>query len=145
MISKTINYDRQHQYTMIDYAKYSTHREEKYCMKQIILLLLLTLSISAFALDDYYIKKAQNHQCEAEYYQKKVDSYRREAEYYLKKADYQRESAYYTRNGDLDSAKSNSRYAETQWITITQLRYATQADEKVTMYLRWSVEALRKQ
>lgn len=54
-------------------------------MKQFLFLLLLTISVSAFAQDDYYIKKAQSYQREAEYYQKKADGYRREAEYYLKK------------------------------------------------------------
>ena len=44
-------------------------------MKQFLFLLLLTMSVSTFAQDDYYIKKAQNYQREAEYYQKKADGY----------------------------------------------------------------------
>ena len=71
--------------------------------------------ISVSAQNDYYIKKAQSYQREAVYYQKKADGYRDNAEYYLKKAEkYQRDAAYYTMRGDLDRAKTYSRYAENE-------------------------------
>ena len=55
-------------------------------MKRILMLLMVMSAVSAAvpAQDDYYLKKAQGYQREAEYYQKKADGYRREAEYYLK-------------------------------------------------------------
>jgi hypothetical protein len=67
----------------------------------------------SFAHSDYYIKKAQSYQREVEYYQKKAEGYRREVTHYLKKAEgYQREAAYYTNRGDIDRAKSRTRYAK---------------------------------
>ena len=83
-------------------------------MKQLLFIFtMIAISvISVSAQNDYYIKKAQGYQREAEYYQKKAEGYRREAAYYLKKAEgYQREVAYYTKRGDLDRAKTYSRYA----------------------------------
>lgn len=71
-------------------------------MRKILLFItmFLTLVTTAFAQNDYYIKKAQSYQREAEYFHKKAESYRREAEYYLKKANgYQLEAAYYTKKG----------------------------------------------
>lgn len=55
-------------------------------------LLILLLALSALPLvmsaqDDFYLRKAQGYQREAEYYQKKAEGHRREAEYYLKKAE----------------------------------------------------------
>ena len=48
--------------------------------------------------------------------------------------------------GDLDRAKTYSRYAENEMDKYeTQLRYAGQADDKAAMYLRWAGDALRKQ
>ena len=65
------------------------------------------------AQNDYYIKKAQSYQREAEFYQKKADGYGRKAAYYLKKEEgYQRDAAYYTKRGDFDRANTYSRYAE---------------------------------
>ena len=46
----------------------------------------LLSSLTLLTTDDYYLRKAQSYQREAEYYQKKADSYRHEAEYYHKKA-----------------------------------------------------------
>ena len=68
-------------------------------------------------------------------------------DYYIKKAQsYQRDAAYYTMRGDLDRAKTYSRYAENEMDKYeTQLRYAGQADDKAAMYLRWAADALRKQ
>lgn len=82
--------------------------------KRLVLVVVFLISVSStFAQNDYYIKNAQNYQREAEYYQKKADGYRDNAEYYLKKAEKnQRDAAYYTRHGDLDRAKTYSRYAE---------------------------------
>lgn len=99
------------------------------------------------AQSDYHIKKAQSYQRQAEFYQKKAEGYRREAEYYMKKAEnYQRNAAYYTKKGNLDRAKSYSRYAEdAMGLYNFQLRYAMQADEKAVMYMRWAAEALNKQ
>ncbi len=75
-------------------------------------------AFAASAQDDYHIKDAQS---------------------------YQREAAYYTKKGDWDRAKSNSRYAESALDSYKiQLRYARQADEKAAMYLKWAADALRK-
>ena len=86
-------------------------------MKRLFLLLLCMVAVVDIttAQSDYYIKKAQSYQREAEYYQKKADGCRREAAYYLKKAEgYKREAAYYLKRGDLDRAKTYSRYAENE-------------------------------
>ena len=50
-------------------------------MKRLLFVftLILVSVFSASAQNDYYIKKAQNYQREAEFYQKKADGYRREA------------------------------------------------------------------
>lgn len=89
-------------------------------MKRILMLLMVmsAVSVAVPAQDDYYLKKAQG---------------------------YQREAAYYTRKGDLDRARSYSRYAENAMDDYkTQLRYAENADEKAATYLRWAAEALEK-
>lgn len=86
-------------------------------MKRLLLIFtMIAISVlTVSAQSDYYIKKAQSYQREAEYYQKKADGYRREAAYYLKKAEgYQHDAAYYTKRGDLDRAKTYSRYAENE-------------------------------
>ena len=58
---------------------------------------------------------------------------------------YQREVAYYTKRGDLNRAKTYSRYAENEMDKYeTQLRYAVQADDKAAMYLRWTADAFKK-
>ena len=116
--------------------------------KILILLTILFISVNVvLGQSDYHIRKSQSYQREAEYYQKKADGYRREAAYYLKKAEgYQRDVAYYTKRGDLDRAKTYSRYAENEMYKYeTQLRNAAQADDKAAMYLRWAADALRKQ
>ena len=58
-------------------------------MKRILTLMIILIVSETLVLaqNDYYIKKAQSYQREAEYYQKKADGYRREAAYYLKKVD----------------------------------------------------------
>ena len=82
------------------------------------LLLMLLCAVGMFATDylreaEYYQRKAESYRREAEYYQKKAQGYEREAEYYLKKAEsYQREAAYYTKRGDMDRARTQTRYAE---------------------------------
>lgn len=86
-------------------------------MKRLLFIFtMIAISVlTVSAQSDYYIKKAQSYQREAEYYQKKADGYRREAAYYLKKAEgYQHDAAYYTKRGDLDRAKTYSRYAENE-------------------------------
>ena len=51
-----------------------------------------------------------------------------------------------SKTGDLDRAKTYSRYAENEMDKYeTQLRYAAQADDKAAMYLRWAGDALKKQ
>ena len=112
----------------------------------VILTLLLSLvCISAYA-DDYSARQAKRYTQEAEYYQKKADGYRREAQYYLKKAEgYQREAAYYTRKGDADRAKDYNRRADRAMDDYkTQMRYAANADDKATDYLRKASNALRR-
>lgn len=47
--------------------------------------MLAEMSVTVFSQSDYYIRKAQGYQREAEYCRKKADGYRREATYYLKK------------------------------------------------------------
>ena len=95
-------------------------------MKRLLFIftMIAISALSVSAQSDYYIKKAQSYQREAEFYQKKADGYRREAAYYLKKAEgYQREVAYYTKRGDLNRAKTYSRYAENEMDKYeTQLR-----------------------
>ena len=65
----------------------------KHLLLTIISLLLFVPSLSA---DDYYRKKAESYQREAEYYQKRADNYRREAQYYLDRANARRPT---TRSG----------------------------------------------
>ena len=49
------------------------------------------------------------------------------------------------RDGDLDRAKTYSRYAENEMDKYqTQMRYAAEADEKAAMYLQWAADALSK-
>ena len=55
---------------------------------------------------------------------------------------YQRDAAYYTKCGDLNRAKTYSRYAENE---MDKYETATQADDKAAMFLRWAADALRKQ
>ena len=63
----------------------------------------------------------------------------------LKAEGYQREAAYYTKRGDIDRAKTQTRYAEDAIDKYkTQLRYASDADDKAAMYLRWAADALKK-
>ena len=55
---------------------------------------MVAINTVSTAQSNYYVKKAQSYQREAEYYQKKAEGYRREAAYYLKKAQgYQRDVA----------------------------------------------------
>lgn len=110
-------------------------------------LFLLVFTLVASAQNDYYLRKAQGHQREAEYYQNKAEGYRREAEYYLKKAErYQHEAAYYTKKGNLDSARRYANYADDAVYKYrSKLKYASQMDEKAAMYLRKAADALRRQ
>ena len=77
---------------------------------------------------------------------KKADGYRREAQYYLKKAEgYQREVAFYTKKGDTDRAKDYSRRAGRAIDDYkTQMRYATNADDKAADYLKRAARLLQK-
>lgn len=115
-------------------------------MKRFVLLsAMLMFVVSISAQSDYYRKKAEDYQREAEYYQKKAAGHYREAEYYLKQAkNYQREVEYYTRQGDYDKARTYSGYVEREMDKYsTEMRLASQAEEKVTMYLDWAADALR--
>lgn len=98
------------------------------------------------ATDNYDTRQAKRYTQEAEYYQKKADGYRREAQYYLKKAEgYQREAAYYTRKGDTDRAKDYNRCADRAMNDYkTQMRYAADADEKASDYLKRAARLLQK-
>ena len=98
------------------------------------------------AVDDYNTAQARQYTQEAEYYQKKADGYRREAQYYLKKAEgYQREAAYYTRKGDVDRATSYTRRANSAMDDYkTQMRYASNADDKAADYLKKAARLLQK-
>ncbi len=93
-----------------------------------------------------YADAADRYVREAEYYQKKADGYRREAAYYLKKAEgYQREAAYHTKIGKTDRARSYQRKATRALADYkTQLRYATNADNKAAEYLHRASNILRK-
>ena len=117
-------------------------------MKRLLFIFtMIAISVlTVSAQSDYYIKKAQIYQREAEYYQKKADGYRDNAEYYLKRAEkYRRDAAYYTKRGDLNRAKTYSRYAENKMYKYeTQLHNAAQADDKAAMYLRWAADAFKK-
>lgn len=58
---------------------------------------------------------------------------------------YRRKAESYTRKGDLDRARTYTRYADDELDTYkTQLRYAEQADEKAAQYLKWAAETLNK-
>lgn len=98
------------------------------------------------AVDDYNSAQARQYTQDAEYYHKKADGYRREAQYYLKKAEgYQRESAYYTRKGDADRAKDYNRRTDRAMDDYkTQMRYASDADDKAADYLKKAARLLQK-
>ena len=88
-------------------------------MKRLFLLLLYMVAINTVstAQSNYYVKKAQSYQREAEYYQKKAEGYRREAAYYLKKAQgYQRDVAYYTKRSDIDVQRHTLVMLRMRWI-----------------------------
>lgn len=93
-----------------------------------------------------YADDADHYIREAEYYQKKADGHRREAAYYLKKAEgYRREAAYYTKKGKTDQAGNYQRKATRAMTDYkTQLRYATNADNKAVGYLHRATNVLRK-
>ena len=59
---------------MIDFAVCFTHNVKVQVMRQILLFITMFLGLVtiSFAQSDYYIKKAQSYQREAEYYQKKA-------------------------------------------------------------------------
>lgn len=117
-------------------------------MRRFILLFVMVLSsfMLISAVDDYNTAQARQYTQEAEYYQKKADSYRREAQYYLKKAEgYQREAAYYTRKGDADRAKNYTRRPNSAMDDYkTQMRYASNADDKAADYLKKAAGILQK-
>lgn len=117
-------------------------------MKRVVLCLVAVIcSLSVFsATDDYNARQAKRYTQEAEYYQKKADGYRREAQYYLKKAEgYQREAAYYTRKGNADRAKDYTRRANSALDDYkTQMRYASNAEEKAADYLKRAARLLQK-
>lgn len=70
-----------------------------YTKRSICLLIILALITPVLAQNDYYARKAQQYQKEAEYYYKRAENYRQEAEYYLKRVEhYQREVSYYKKN-----------------------------------------------
>ena len=58
--------------SMIDFAVCFTHNVKVQVMRQILLFITMFLSLVtiSFAQSDYYIKKAQSYQREAEYYPK---------------------------------------------------------------------------
>jgi len=115
--------------------------------KLIIIFVTLICGLMAFpAPDDYDVRQAKRYTQEAEYYQKKADGYRREAQYYLRKAEsYQREAAYYTRKGDADRAKDYNRRADRAMDGYkTQMRYASNADDKAADYLNRAARLLKK-
>lgn len=117
-------------------------------MRRFILLFVTVLSslMLISTVDDYNTAQARQYTQEAEYYQKKADGYRREAQYYLKKAEgYQREAAYYTRKGDVDRATSYTRRANSAMDDYkTQMRYASNADDKAADYLKKAARLLQK-
>lgn len=117
-------------------------------MRRFILLFVTVLSslMLISAVDDYNTAQARQYTQEAEYYQKKADGYRREAQYYLKKAEgYQRKAAYYTRKGDVDRATSYTRRANSAMDDYkTQMRYASNADDKAADYLKKAARLLQK-
>lgn len=112
----------------------------------IIFLTFICAFMASSAPDDYDIRQAKRYTQEAEYYQKKADGYRREAQYYLKKAEgCQREAAYYTRKGDADRAKDYNRRADRAMDDYkTQMRYASNADDKAADYLKRAARLLQK-
>lgn len=114
-----------------------------------MLRILVSLFLCAIAVQLVYAddsSQAERYVKEAEYYQKKADSYRREAQYYLKKAEeYEREAAYYTKRGKTDRAKGYQRKAAIAMDDYrTQLRYASNADDKAADYLRRASKLLRR-
>ena len=114
-------------------------------MKRIIMMLMVALcSLTAFSLDDYDARRAKSYTQEAEYYQRKADSYRREAQYYLRQAEsYQRDAAYYTRKGDASRARDYNRKAERAMDNYkTQMRYASNAEERAADYLKKAARLL---
>lgn len=108
---------------------------------------ILLCTLTAFsATDDYHIRQAKRCTQEAEYYQKKADGHRREAQYYLRKAEgYQKEAAYYTRKGDASRARDYMHRADRAMADYkTQMRYASNADNKAADYLKRAAKLLRK-
>ena len=67
-------------------------------MKRCVLILLfMSIVMSAFADNDYYLRQAQSYQNDAEYYLKQAVGYDKDAQYYEKEASrYLREAEYYT-------------------------------------------------
>lgn len=111
------------------------------------LFLCFICSVAAFsAPDDYDTKLAKQYTQEAEYYQKKAEGYRREAQYYQKKAEgYEREAAYYSKKGLGYREKNYLDLAKTAMDNYeTQMRYATNADDKAADYLKRAVRLLQK-
>lgn len=69
----------------------------------------------------------------------------RSDDYARKAQGYQREAEYYTRRGDIDRATTRTRYSKDAMGRYeTQLKYASDADEKAAVYLRRAAEALKK-
>lgn len=69
----------------------------------------------------------------------------RSDDYARKAQGYQREAEYYTRRGDIDRATIRTRYSKDAMGRYeTQLKYASDADEKAAVYLRRAAEALKK-
>lgn len=98
------------------------------------------------AIDNYNTTQAKQYMKEAEYYKKRADGCRREAQYYLKKAEgYQHEAAYYTRKGNPNRAKDYTRRANNAMDNYkTQMRYASNADDKAADYLNKAGKLLQK-
>lgn len=93
---------------------------------------MVAINTVSAAQSNYYVKKAQSYQREAEYYQKKAEGYRREAAYYLKKAQgYQRDVAYYTKRSDIDVQRHTLVMLRMRWINtkhncVMRLRQITE-------------------
>lgn len=110
------------------------------------IMTLIICAISAHILFADNGRQADRYVKEAEYYQRKADNYRREAQFYLKKAEgYERDATSHTKKGNTDRAKylqrKASRAMEYYW---TQMRYATNADDRAADYLRKASNILRK-
>lgn len=80
-------------------------------MKHLRLIITIALFIScalqSFAVDEYYLNKAESYRRDAEYYFEKAKGYERDAEYYSKRAqNYYREAEYYAKKQDYDRVKT---------------------------------------